>query len=112
MRGGSNYIKGKKKITLDEIIKITNLAENYNVSELIDNCLAKNSKKTVNILSENNFSPEDCIIITRTLLMKSKRLHNLISNNNETKNAPKITPLKSLFFLFVSPMFHSARGLL
>ena len=85
-----NYIKGKKKITLDEIIKITNLAENYNVSELIDNCLAKNSKKTVNILSENNFSPEDCIIITRTLLMKSKRLHNLISNNNETKNIDSV----------------------
>ena len=85
-----NNIKEKKKITLDEIIKITNLAENYNVSELIDNCLAKNSKKTVNILSENNFSPEDCIIITRTLLMKSKRLHNLISNNNETKNIDSV----------------------
>ena len=70
-----SYILGKKNINLEQIIKLTNLAENYNVSELIDNCLAKNFKKTVNILNENNFSSEDCILITRTLLNKSKRLH-------------------------------------
>jgi len=85
-----NYVVDKKKITLDQIIKITNLAENYNVSELIDSCLAKNSKKTAHILNENNFSPEDCIIITRTLLMKSKRLYNLISNNDKTKNIDSV----------------------
>ena len=62
-----NLSKYGKKINLEDIIKLTNLAENYNVSELTDNCLAKNSKKTAYILNENNFSTEDCILIIRTL---------------------------------------------
>ena len=80
-----NYSKNKKKITSEEILKITNLAENYNVSELIDNCLSKNTKKTSHILNENNFSAEDCILIIRTLLVKAKRILKLqeeINNNN------------------------------
>tara|TARA_B100001142_G_scaffold20623_1_gene19062 strand:- start:92 stop:1087 length:996 start_codon:yes stop_codon:yes gene_type:complete len=81
-----SYILGKKKINLDQIIKLTNLAENYNVSELIDSCLAKNFKKTLNILNENNFSSEDCILITRTLLNKSKRLYSLLLEVNNNKN--------------------------
>jgi DNA polymerase III subunit delta len=81
-----SYILGKKKINLDQIIKLTNLAENYNVSELIDSCLAKNFKKTINILNENNFSSEDCILITRTLLNKSKRLYSLLLEVNNNKN--------------------------
>ena len=36
--------------------------------------LAKNSKKVSNILNENNYSSEDCILIIRTILNKSKRL--------------------------------------
>ena len=40
-----NFSKNKKKITNDDILKISNLAENYNVSELVDNCLSKNLKK-------------------------------------------------------------------
>jgi DNA polymerase-3 subunit delta len=85
-----SFIIGKKNINLDQIIKLTNLAENYNVSELIDSCLAKNFKKTVNILNENNFSPEDCILIIRTLLNKSKRLHGLLSEINNNKNLEQI----------------------
>ena len=69
-----NYLKDKNKINIEEILKLTNLSENYNYSELVDNCLAKNLKKTVNILNENNYSNEDCILIIRTLLNKSKRL--------------------------------------
>jgi len=69
-----NYSKNKKNINIEELLKLTNVAENYNVSELIDNCLSKNLSKTVNILNENNYSTEDCILITRTLLIKSKRL--------------------------------------
>jgi DNA polymerase-3 subunit delta len=60
------------------------------VSELIDSCLAKNFKKTVNILNENNFSPEDCILIIRTLLNKSKRLHGLLLEINNNKNLEKV----------------------
>ena len=33
-----------KKITIDEINKLTNLAENFTISELVDNCLSKNIK--------------------------------------------------------------------
>ena len=40
-----NFVAGKKKIEISEILKITNLAENYSVSELVDNCLAKNKTK-------------------------------------------------------------------
>ena len=80
------YTVNKKKIKLDEIMELTNLAENYNVSELIDNCLSKNVKKTISILNENNFSLEDCVLITRTLLMKSKRLYNLLLEIKNNKN--------------------------
>ena len=68
-----NFTNNKKNIKFDEILQLTNLAENYNVSELIDNCLIKNHKKTINILNENNYTVEDCFLITRTLLHKSKR---------------------------------------
>lgn len=68
------FSKNGKKITLENITKLTNLAENYSISELIDNCLAKNKKKIINILNENNFSNEDCILITRTFLSKSKKI--------------------------------------
>ena len=38
-------LKNKKTIEINEILKLTNLAENYDVSELVDGCLAKNKKK-------------------------------------------------------------------
>ena len=81
-----NFVKNKKNINMDQIMKLTNLAENYNVSELIDSYLAANFKKTINILNENNFSIEDCMLITRTLLLKTKRLYKLLLeiNNNKT----------------------------
>jgi DNA polymerase-3 subunit delta len=71
---------------MEEISKLTNLAENYNASELTDSCLEKNMKKTANILNENNYSNEDCILIARTLLAKAKRLLKLQEeiNNNKT----------------------------
>ena len=81
-----SFIKNKKKIEISEILQLTNLAENYSVTELVDNCLAKNKNKTLNILNENNYNLEDCIIVIRTMLAKSKRLLKLfqeikISNN-------------------------------
>ena len=80
-----NFSKSKKKIEAEDILKLTNLAENYNASELADNCLTKNVKKTSNILNENNYSNEDCIMIVRTLLNKTKRLLKLkeVTKNNE-----------------------------
>ena len=84
-----NFSEKNKKISYENISKLTNLAENYSVSEITDNCLAKNIKKIVNILNENNFSSEDCMTILRTLLYKSKRLLNLISDVQNTNNLDK-----------------------
>ena len=79
-----NFLKNKKKLSSEDVLKLTNLAENYSVFELSDNYLAKNSKKVSKILNENNYSSEDCILIIRTILSKSKRLlriRNEIENN-------------------------------
>ena len=85
-----NYSRYKKRVNYDEILKITNLAENYNVSELTDNCLAKNTKKTSHILNENNFSTDDCILIVRTLLIKAKRILKLQEEINNNSNIEQV----------------------
>ena len=77
-----SFIKDKKKIQISEILQLTNLAENYSATELVDNCLAKNRNKTINILNENNYNLEDCIIIIRTMLAKAKRLLKLFQEIN------------------------------
>ena len=80
----------RKSITLQEIIKLTNLADNYSASELVDYSLAKNSKKTFTILNENNYSDEDNIMVIRTLLAKLKRLlkiHELLDKKNNIDQA-------------------------
>ena len=69
-----SYMLNKKKITLDEILILTNLSENSSASELVDTSLAKNEKKMIRSLNENNFSNEETIIIIRTFLLKIKRL--------------------------------------
>src|SRR6056300_846090 len=85
-----NFSLNKKNLNIQEIIKLTNLADNYSASELIDYSLAKNTRKTVTILGENNYSDEDNIIIIRTLLAKLKRLvkiHDLIDEKNNIEQA-------------------------
>ena len=81
-----NYLSNKNKISIDEIYNLTNLSENYNINELVDNCLAKNKKKTIYILNENNFLLEDAITIIRTFLIKSKRLNKLAQSFQNNKN--------------------------
>ena len=80
----------KKKIDLYDIQKLTNLAENYSVFELSDNYLAKNSKKVSNMLNENNYTSDDCILILRTILNKSKRLLKIKSEMDKTKNIDEV----------------------
>ena len=82
----SSLLFSKKKIGIDDLIKLTNLAENYSISELSDNCLAKNIGKVNKILNENKFSDDECILILRTLLFKTKRLLELSKNNTNNKN--------------------------
>jgi len=83
----------KKNLNLEDIFKLTNLADNYSASELIDNSLAKNTRKTIVILNENNYSDEDNIIIIRTLLAKLKRLlkiYELVDQKNNIEQAVSI----------------------
>jgi DNA polymerase III subunit delta len=85
-----NFSLNKKNLNIEEIIKLTNLADNYSASELVDHSLAKNTRKTVTILSENNYSDEDNIIIIRTLLTKLKRLvkiYELVDEKNNIEQA-------------------------
>ena len=80
------FCRNGKKINTESISKLINLSENHSISELIDNCLAKNSKKTINILNENNFSDEDCILITRIFLNKAKKILKLTEEFENNKN--------------------------
>ena len=81
-----NLSLSKKNISNEDIINITNLAENYTVFELVDNYLAKNQKKVSKIINENNFVNDDSIIILRTLLSRSKRLLKLKNMQNVNKS--------------------------
>ena len=69
-----NLSISKKNIIIDDILKLSNLSENYSVFELAENYLAKNSKQVSKILNENNFANDECILIIRTILNRSKRL--------------------------------------
>ncbi len=80
------YSQKKKNVTSDEILKLTNLIENHSIADLIDNCLIKNEKKTIAILNENNFSNDDCILITRVFLNKLKRILKLAIDFEINKN--------------------------
>ena len=80
------FNKNGKKINSENISKLINLNENHSISELIDNCLAKNKKKIISILNENNFNNEDCIIIARSFLIKAKRLLALSTTFETNKN--------------------------
>ena len=85
-----SFSKNRNKIEYNDILKLTNLAENHNVSELVDNCLAKNKKKTLYILNENNFIQEDLIIILRTFLSKLKRLLKIKAETLKDNNIDKV----------------------
>ena len=75
-----------KKINTKHLAQLINLTENHSISELIDNCLAKNTKKTISILNENNFNTDDCILITRIFLNKSKKILKLSNEYKKNKN--------------------------
>ena len=77
------FLSNKTKIKSDEILKLINLSENYSASELVDNYLAKNQKKIMEILNENNFNSEENLIVIRVFLNKLKRLQKLkLSSKN------------------------------
>ena len=80
------FSKNGKQVNSDNISKLINLSENHNISELVDNCLAQNKRKIISILNENNFSNEDCIMIVRSFIIKSKKLLALSKAFEANKN--------------------------
>ena len=85
-----NYSITNQKIDYSTVAKLTNLSENYNVNNLVDSYLAKNKKTLFKIINENYYSDEDCILILRTILNKSKRLLNIIDKYNDSKNLDSV----------------------
>ena len=76
----------KKNIDIEDVLKLTNLSENYSVFELAENYLSKNKKQVCKILNENNFANDECILILRTILNRSKRLLKLKESQSQTEN--------------------------
>ena len=93
------YSKNKNSLTLENIYKLTNLAENYNYSEIVDQCLSKNKTKTINIINENISSNEDNIIVLKNFLFKLKRIKKI--KENLTKNSN----LENIISSFKPPIF-------
>ena len=85
-----NYSLTNKNVSLENVLKLYNLAENYAVNELADSYFLKNKKNIAKILNENNYSNEDCVLIIRTLLGKSKKLRVIIEENIEIRNIDKV----------------------
>ena len=80
------FLYKKKNIDPYELSKLINLIENHSVSELVDSCLVNNLKKVSTILNENNFNNEECIIIIRTFLAKTKKILKLANNYAKNNN--------------------------
>ncbi len=85
-----NLSISKNKLSTEDVLKLSNLAENYSVFELSDNYLAKNSKKVSNILNENNYTDDDCILIIRTILSKTKRLLKIRHELDKDENIDQV----------------------
>ena len=85
-----NYSYSNNRIDFDVVEKLTNMTENYDANELANNFLKKNKKKISRIFNENNYSSEDCVLILRTLLIKSKRLLEILKRYENNKNIEEI----------------------
>ncbi len=85
-----NFSRNRKKIDIEDIIKLTNLSENHSINKIVDLSLSKNTKQTLRTLNENIFSPEDNIIIIRSFLTKSKRLLKLTEELEKIKNIDQV----------------------
>ena len=85
-----NFCQNKPRIEFDDLLKIISSHEDYKISELTDNCLAKNRAKTINILNENNSTMEDNILILKSFLYKLKRLEKLKNEIQIKKNQDQV----------------------
>ena len=95
----NTFALNKKEIGISDILKLTNLGKNYNISELVEMCLVKNRNKLSRIVNENNFSNDDTILIIRTFLLKTKRLLKL------SKDLEKEKSLEAVISNYKPPIF-------
>lgn len=84
------FSKNKTTVQTKDLVKLINLSENHDISELVDQCLSKNKKKTINILNENNLNTDENILILRSFLNKLKRLKKLKINLEKNKNIEQV----------------------
>ena len=75
-----------KIITTKDLLKLTNLSEDYSIKELTESFLSKNIKKIMKIFNENNFTNEENIILVKTLQNKAKNLLKLCLEFENNKN--------------------------
>ncbi len=94
-----NFLKNKKKIETTDILKLTNLSQNFDFSELVNSTLAKEKKKTFYILNENNFAIEDSILIIKIFIHKLKRLLKIKAQMMNKEN------IESVLLNFKPPIF-------
>ncbi len=85
-----NFSQNKSLIKFEDLLKVTTSAGDYKISELTDQCLAKNKNKTINILNENTPSIEDNILILKSFLFKLKRLKKIKENMVTKKNEDQV----------------------
>ena len=85
-----------KTINTENLLKLTNLSENYSFLELVDSFFIKNLRQIIKIFNENNFDREEGIIIVKTLQKKTKKLLKLClefeKNNNLDLTISKAKP--------------------
>ena len=85
-----NFSFSNKNILFEHVEKLSNLNQNYAVTDLANSYLSKNSRNIARILNENNYTEEDCILILRTLLNKSKRLLDIIQKYQKINNLDQV----------------------
>jgi len=84
------FYQNKPSIEFNDIVKLTTSAENYEISELTDQCLTKNKKKTINIMNENISTTESNILILKSFLFKLKRLKKLKNEIEKKKSQDQV----------------------
>ena len=94
-----SYTTKKKKINLEDVLKITNLTDNYSIGHFVDQSLLKNKNRMKKILNENIFNTEDCIVIIKTFLLKLKKLKKIKRSLIEGKN------IDYIFSTYKPPIF-------
>ncbi|MDC0469503.1 DNA polymerase III subunit delta, partial [Candidatus Pelagibacter sp.] len=84
------YSERNKDLTTANIKKLIKNFDNIGISNLTDNFLVKNKKKTLNLLNENTLSLEDNISVIRNCLQQLKKLRTLKKELLTTKSIDEV----------------------